>query len=109
MANPHVNNEDAIDASSTTERQSGHNPPDGSKTTGMDWLNYLLIAAAASTVTGTILVIWGDHENSLFTVATGAVLFTVATVAWIGAFLFVSYKMLRMLAPSLIRWFRRFL
>ncbi len=109
MANPNVKNEDATDVTSTTEPQNIHSPNDAVATTEVNWLNYLLMAAAACIVSGTILVLWGDHQNSLWTVATGAVLFTIATFAWIGAFLIVSVKILRIISPALLRWFRNFL
>ena len=106
MEDPNQNNEEATSVASASGRQVGSIPENSVSATRIDWLNYGLLVAAACTVIGVALVWLGDRQDTTWIIVAGAVSFTISTIAWIGAFLVVSFKMLKMVVPSLFRWIR---
>ena len=108
MTDPNPHNNEAAGATSSVGHQSAPSADQGTRTTGFDWLTYVLIATATCTVSGVVLVLWGDRQNLIWMIAVGAVSFTIATITWIGTFLFMSFKILKTVFPTLLRWlFRR--
>ena len=96
----HVN-----DASHQTDQPSGA----GNRESRMDksvWLNYILIGAGVTTTLGVITLLWGSAQNGPIIMQLGACLISAGSLGWLGAFILLTWLLIRDIGPLVWRGLR---
>ena len=94
--------DNANDASHGTERPDGAGRR-GSQLDKSFWFNYVLIGAGITTTLGIIILLWGSAQNYAIIMLLGICLLSAGTLGWIGAFIFLTWLLIRDAGPLIWR------
>ena len=90
------------DASHQTDRPGGAGNG-GGRLDKSFWLNYILIGAGITTTLGIITLLWGSAQNGPIIMLLGACLLSAGILGWLGAFVFLTWLLIRDIGPLVWR------